>query len=254
MKRTQLIQMLNESEYTVCLSGREMIVEDGIESMRDMETAYEIEMKYGRSPEEVFSAQYFNTRTEKFYEFYREEVLSQDKEPGAAYKALAELEEMGVVKSVITRQLYNFPKRAGCKSVFNLHGNIYEKNKCPRCQKEYPMEYLRDSAKIPLCEKCKVPIHPGVTLLGEMVEIGLTTKAADEISKADTLLLAGTNMREEIVEQFLPYYHGNRVILIHAEQHYGDKEADYLVSESAADVLPEVVEELKKIRAKQQAE
>lgn len=249
MKSADLAKILNESKYTVCLSGREMIVEDGIDSMRDMETAYEIEMKYGRSPEEVFSAQYFNTRTEKFYEFYREEVLGQDKEPGAAYKALAELEEMGVIRSTITRQLYNFPKRAGCKHVFNLHGNIYEKNKCPRCGREYPMEYLRDSVKVPLCEKCGVPIHPGVTLLGEMVEIGLTTKAADEISKADILLLAGTNMRTEVVQQFLPYCHKARTILIHAGEHYADREADYFISESASVVLTEVVEELRKLRA-----
>ncbi|MDO4322650.1 MAG: Sir2 family NAD-dependent protein deacetylase [Lachnospiraceae bacterium] len=247
MNSAQIARMLSDSEYVVCLSGREMIVEDGIDSMRDMETAYEIEMKYGYSPEEVFSAQFFNTRAEKFYEFYREEVLAQDKEPGRAYKALADMEEMGILKSTITRQLFNFPRRAGCKNVFNLHGNIYEKNCCPRCNKEYPVEYLKNSKKVPLCKTCGVPIHPGVTLLGEMVEIGLTTKAADEVSKADTLLLAGTNMRTEEVQQFMRYYQGNRVILIHDGEHYGDKEADYFVNARAVDILPEIVEELKKI-------
>lgn len=251
MNSVQIAELLAASKYVVCLSGREMLVEDGIDSMRNMETAYEIEMKYGYSPEEVFSARFFNTRAEQFYEFYREEVLAQDKEPGAAYKALADMEQMGILKSTITRQLYNFPKRAGCRHVFNLHGNIYEKNHCPRCGREYPMEYLRDAKRVPLCERCRVPIHPGVTLLGEMVEIGLVTNAADEVSKADTLLLAGTRMRSELVQHFLPYYHGRRIILIHDGDHYGDREATHFVNAKAVDILPEIVRELRAIRDKE---
>lgn len=253
MKMKDLAKLLYESKYMVCISGREMIVEDGIDSMRNMETAYDIEMKYGYSPEEVFSARFFNTRAEKFYEFYREEVLAQDKEPGAAYAALAEMEEMGILKSTITRQLYNFPKRAGCKKVYNLHGNIFEKNKCPRCGKEYSMEYLRDSEKVPLCETCRVPIHPGVTLLGEMVEIGLTTKAADEVSKADVLLLAGAHMRSELVDQFMRYFHGRCVLLIHAGNHFGDKDADIFLNASASQALPLLVTELKHLRQEDKA-
>ena len=104
------------------------------------------------------------------------------------------------------------------------------------------------SGKVPLCEKCRVPIHPGVTLLGEMVEIGLTTKAADEVSKADTLLLAGTNMRAEEVQQFLCYFQGERVILIHSGTCYGDHEADYFVEASVSEMLPKVVEDIKRMR------
>ena len=87
MNGKELAGVLYKSKYTVCISGREMIVEDGIDSMRNLETAYEIETKYGYSPEEVFSARFFNTRTEQFYEFYREEVLAHLGEPeGITYQ------------------------------------------------------------------------------------------------------------------------------------------------------------------------
>ena len=247
MNARKIAEILNDSKYVVCLSGREMIVEDGIHSMREENTAYEIETKYGYSPEEVFSAQFFNTRTEMFYKFYREQVLGQIKEPGPGFKALADLVKLGVLKCTVTRQQYDFPGRAGCQNVYNLHGSIYERNHCPRCGQEYPMEYIRDSVKVPLCEKCRVPIHPGVTLLGEMVEIGLTTKAAHEVSLADTILLAG-RMKGSIATKFLPYYKGRRLILIHDGDLYGDKDADFFVREKASVILPEVVEELKKIR------
>ena len=248
MNGKELAGVLYKSKYTVCISGREMIVEDGIDSMRNLETAYEIETKYGYSPEEVFSARFFNTRTEQFYEFYREEVLAQDKEPGPSYQALAKMEELGVLQCTITRQLFDFPRRAGCHHVYNLHGNIFERNACPRCGKLYSMEYLRDSGKVPLCEKCRVPVHPGVTLLGEMVDIGLMTKAADEVAKADTLLLAGTNLWTETVQQFLKYFHGTNIILIHDGHHFADKDADIFLSGKCLEILPETAKELERLK------
>ena len=249
MKKLSLAQILYESDYVVCLTGREMIVEAGIDSMKNMETAYEIELKYGYSPEELFSAQFFSTRTELFYQFYREEVLAQDKEPGRAYAALAELEKMGVLKSTITRQLYNFSSRAGCNHVFDLHGNIYEKNHCPRCFREYPLSYIKAAGKFPVCESCGIPIHPGVVLHGEMVDIGLATRAADEVARADTLLLAGTSMRADVVLQFKRYFQGKRIVLVHAEEHFADREADNVIIGKAAEVLPLAVEELKAMKA-----
>ena len=243
MGNFSLAEILHNSNYLVCLTGREMIVEDGIDSMRDMKTAYEIELKYGYSPEEVFSAQFFSTRSEQFYEFYREEVLAQEKEPGKAYYALAALEEMGILKCIITRQLFNLDKRAGCQNVYNLHGNIYDNNHCPRCGRIYSIDHMK-KGKVPLCEKCGVPIHPGVTLLGEMVEIGLTTRAADEVSKADTLLILGSDMRTEMVQQFMKYFHGDKVVLIHGAPHYADKEADYCLYGKITDILASALKEL----------
>lgn len=255
MSYRQIAEILEKSSYVVCLSGREMIVEDGISSMRNMETAYAIELQYDYSPEELFSAQFFSTRAETFYEFYRSEVLNQAKEePGVSFHALAELERMGILKATISRQLFDFPKLAGCQNVYDLHGNIYEKNRCPRCGREYPMEYLRDAKKVPLCEKCRVPIHPGVTLLGEMIDIGRMTKAAEEVSKADTLLLAGAYMKSEMAQQFLKYYKGHNVILIHSGTAHGDKDADFFISEQAKVALPAIIEELKAIRAEDKPE
>ncbi len=253
MNSAQIAKILWESKYTVCLSGREMIVDDGIDSMRNMLSAYAIEMEYGYSPEEVFSAKFFNNRTELFYKFYREKVLAQDKEPGRAFTALARLDQMGIVKSTITRQLYDFPRRAGCRRVFNLHGTIHERNCCPRCGRDYSLEYLRTEGKVPLCSQCRVPVHPGVRLLGEMVDIKVISQAAEEVAKADTLLLAGTNMRAEVVQQFIRYYEGNRVIVIHEKEHFSDKEADYTVIQNVSDALTEIAEELRRMQEAQGA-
>ena len=54
--------------------------------------------------------------------------------------------------------------------MINLHGTIYE-NQCPRCKKQYTLEYIQNSPrKVPLCEKCNIPVRPLISLFGEMVD------------------------------------------------------------------------------------
>ena len=47
------------------------------DSIGEPEDAYDIESRYGYSPEELFSAAFYNTRPSQFYEFYKNEVLSK---------------------------------------------------------------------------------------------------------------------------------------------------------------------------------
>ncbi|MEG1716467.1 MAG: NAD-dependent deacetylase, partial [Lachnospiraceae bacterium] len=57
-----LQQMLEESKYTVVLSGFGMLVESGYPGLRDGDESYEIEQKYGYSTEEIFHSSFYNTR------------------------------------------------------------------------------------------------------------------------------------------------------------------------------------------------
>ena len=43
----------------------------------------------------------------------------------------------------------------------------------------------------PLCPECKVPIRPGVNLIGDRMSSARITMAAAELAKADTLLILG---------------------------------------------------------------
>ena len=85
--------------------------------------------------------------------------------PGKGYLEMAELEEKGLFQTIITRRVFGLPERAGCKNVINLHGSVYE-NYCPHCGKKYPVEYIREAKRVPLCTECNAPIRPGVCLMG----------------------------------------------------------------------------------------
>lgn len=234
-----LKKMLLESDYLVILKGIGVSRECGCTSYRRSKYAYEIEEKYGRSPEEIFSAGFYNTRVREFFEFYKNDLISSLGEINDGLKTLKKLEDMGVLKMIITRDIFSLAHRAGCQNVIELHGSVYH-NECPHCRRKYPLEYIRDAKGVPRCENCGTTIRPQIVLAGEMVNNALSTRAADEVSKADTLLLLGCDMSSVLAESFLRYFTGRRVILIHNREHHADSKADLVIQGKSMDILAQL--------------
>ncbi len=244
MLEKRLLQMLRESRYTTVLSGYEMLEENGYPAIRDGKESYEIEAKYGFSLEEMLSSSFYSTRTEQFFDFYRNEILSSlDIPPGKGFLLLAELERRGLIHSVITRRIYGLPGRAGCKNVINLHGSVYQ-NHCPHCGRTYPVEYIRESRRVPLCEDCNTPIRPDICFFGEMVDNRVITQAAEEVQKADLLLAAGTNLNTYLCTQLVNYYEGNKLVVVHSNPHFSDRMADLVINQRVDDTLENIIKEI----------
>ncbi|MBC5659476.1 NAD-dependent deacetylase [Anaerosacchariphilus sp. NSJ-68] len=232
--------ILDRSSYTVAMCGTDMMKESGMPSLRAPEIAYEVEKEFGYSPEEIFSSVFYVNRTEIFFKYYREKMLQPPLEPSDGFYALAELEKRGKLQCSIANNVHNLPGRAGCQKVLNLHGTIYE-NECPRCGQRYPMEYIRDSKRVPLCEKCMAVIRPKVLLFGEQVDNQMMTRAVDEISQAQVLLLLGTAIHSGLCERYVKYFKGERLILINGVEHYTDERADIVLHEEVKTALPKIV-------------
>lgn len=237
-KKIQTLKnILEDSHYTVALSGSGMMVECGYIGMKTPEKAYEIELKYGESPEDIFTSVYYNNRTAKFFEFYKEEVLLGDVNPGPSAKALAKMEEQGRLQCIITSNIYELPQKGGCKNVINLHGSIYD-NYCPHCGEKYTLDYVKNSKKLPLCEKCNHVIRPGVALFGEMMDSQLMSRAVGEIENAEVLLLLGTSLGSEVFSKYIRYFEGKKLVVIHKNKHHLDNVADLTILDEPKNVLP----------------
>ena len=91
-KIAQLRQMLDESRYTVALCGSGMLEEGGLEGLKKQERAYSIEEKYGWGVEEMYTSVFYNTRPEKFFDFYKNEILRNIPRETATAGALADME------------------------------------------------------------------------------------------------------------------------------------------------------------------
>lgn len=87
-KYEYLKKVLDDSHYTVALCGSGILAETGCRTFQNQDYAYEIEQKYGRSPEDIFASAYYMTRPNSFFEFYRAEVLEKDWKPSESCYAL----------------------------------------------------------------------------------------------------------------------------------------------------------------------
>ncbi len=228
-KKLELLHvMLKDSDNIVCLAGMGLVNESHYPNHRAAEHAYETEMKYGYSPEEFLSTRFFNTRAEQFYEYYRNELLREG-EPCPAFYALNNLELRGKLKAIITGSVHGIPQKMGCHNVLELHGNIH-RNFCPRCKRQYSVEYLKNYKEmVPLCEHCGVTIHPGMMLMGEMIDNSLMTAAVNAVENADLLLVLGDDMTTNLVSSLVKYYQGDKLVLINESHHYLDDTAKLVI-------------------------
>ena len=218
-----LKSILENGRNIVCLMGRTPAALQGCDFYRD-EYGDEVELKYGYSADDIFSSTFYSNRPRTFYKFYREEILKKRGKPDACNYALKRMEDDGRLLGIVTRGFMNRSRRAGCRNVIQLYGNIDE-NTCPRCGKKYDVDYMLTHTPLPLCEECGTLIHPGVALKGEMLDNLIMTRAADLISRADILMVVGCNLASPL-GTLVKYFNGKILALVNNEPHFSDCKAD----------------------------
>ena len=239
-KKLEILQkILDESTYTVALCGSGIVTECGQRTLKSPEMAYDMEEKYGVSPEEIFTTVYYHNRTAQFFEFYREEILRNPASVTETAEALRKMEKMGKLQCIIDSNIYQQMKCGGCEKVIPLHGSIYE-NTCPHCGKTYSMEYIRDSEKIPRCTNCGTVIRPGVKLFGEMMNSTIMSEASRQIEQAEVLLLLGTAMNSEVYSKYINHFEGRYLVVIHEEAHFMDDKADLVILGQPRQILKQL--------------
>ncbi len=246
MKEKNILQILRDSWYTVVLSGAGLMAESGYPLLRDGKESYEIEEEYGYSFEEIFSSSFYSARKELFFRFYKEFILKAvEVPPGKGFYAMKTLQDYGLIDSIITRRIAALEERAGCTNVLNMKGTVFD-NICPSCGRKYSADYMRKAKGVPLCENCLVAIRPQVCLFGEMIDNGVMTRAAEEVEKADVLLVLGASLTSPLCSQLLQYFTGKELILVTDTEHYSDQRADIVIYGRSDEFLSGMLSEYEK--------
>lgn len=233
-------KMVDESSKIVVLLGVGTFIESGGENIWSSRECYRLEEKYNKTPDEMISVEFYSARRDKFFEFYKNEILLDNLEPCSLYYDIKKLQDMGKVRTVITQNTDGIHNKAGIRDVIELHGNI-NNNWCPRCHKNYEAQYLKNAKAVPLCEDCHTSIRPGVRLFGENIANNLMTQAVNACEGADLILVLGTNMYDNMVRFCTGTYEGDRLVLITKEEHYTDKFADIVIHDNVCNVLPKII-------------
>ena len=234
-----LAKLLKEASHAVFFGGAGVSTESGIPDFRGTGGLYN---SSGEDNAYYLSNACLKNEPEKFFEFYKSSMLYPDARPNGAHMALAELEEMGIVKAVMTQNIDGLHTAAGSKNVIELHGSS-DKHYCMRCGKTFPKEKIISSEGIPRCD-CGSIIRPKVTLYGEALDEAELAKADYHTSKADVMIAAGSSLTVYPAAAYVKYF-GGRLVIINYSATDCDEDAELLYRDSVSKVLTEALRIIK---------
>ncbi len=233
----ELKEVIESSDNIVFFGGAGVSTESGIPDFRSVDGLYHQKYKY--PPETILSHSFFISRTEDFYDFYRDKLICKDAKPNRAHIALARLEQQGKLKAVVTQNIDGLHQAAGSKTVYELHGSIM-RNYCMKCRKFYGLEAIENSKGIPKCS-CGGVIKPDVVLYEEGLDDQTVRGAVKAISGADVLIIGGTSLNVYPAAGFLSYFDGRKIVLLNKSATIYDTKADIVIRDPIAQVLAECI-------------
>ena len=232
----QLRQWVNESDNIVFFGGAGVSTESGIPDFRSVDGLYN--QQYDYPPETILSHTFYRRNTEEFYRFYRNKMLCLDAKPHAAHLKLAQWEQEGKLKAVVTQNIDGLHQAAGSKKVYELHGSVL-RNFCESCHKFYDVNYIADSEGVPRCG-WGGSIKPDVVLYEEGLDQDTLTGAIRAISQADVLIVGGTSLAVYPAAGLLDYYNGNKLVLVNKTPTARDGIADLVVQGSIGEIFSQL--------------
>lgn len=231
-----LQEIIDESKNIVFFGGAGVSTESGIPDFRSEDGLYH--EKYSYPPERIISHSFFLTNPEVFYRFYKEKMLCLDAEPNAAHRKLAELEQAGKLKAVVTQNIDGLHQKAGSKIVYELHGSIH-RNYCLRCHKFYSAKLIKESEGVPYCS-CGGVIKPYVVLYEESLDSKTIEDAVTAIAHADTLIIGGTSLVVYPAAGFIDYFRGKHLVLINKAETGRAVRAELSIQAPIGEILAEI--------------
>ncbi|MFC2067929.1 NAD-dependent deacetylase [Chloroflexota bacterium] len=197
-------------------------------------------------------------------------------QPNAGHLALVELENLGILKCVITQNIDGIHEKAGTSRLLEYHGSIL-KLRCISCNSrftigDYDLQKLLENGMLPPhCLKCNGIVKTDGVAFGEPIPSDVAGDSLEEALKCDVMLICGTSA---VVFPFadLPRVARARtieggyrtdadisavdnlpaviIIEVNAEPTPLTDEgiSDYLIQGKTGEVLPGIVEQVKRLK------
>ena len=234
---TQLQEAIDKFENIVFFGGAGVSTESGIPDFRSVDGLYN--QQYDYPPETILSHTFFMNNPQEFYRFYQAKMLCDTAKPNAAHHKLAELEQTGKLKAVITQNIDNLHQMAGSRNVLELHGSVH-RNHCMKCGKFYDFSYMKNSQGIPKCQACGGTIKPDVVLYEEGLDNTTINRSVQAISAAQVLIIGGTSLAVYPAAGLIDYFQGKKLIVINKVPTPRDRQADLIISQPIGEVFSQI--------------
>lgn len=238
--------LILSSKHMLALTGAGISTESGIPDFRS-NTGYYSKM-------DPMAALSRDTLLNNPRQFYREGFVIlkdlQDKKPNEGHYALAQLEDLGYLKGIVTQNIDNLHTRAGSKTVYEVHGHTRTVH-CLKCGKTLPFEdyrkkVLMDQEIPPKCPSCGGDLRPDVVMFGDMMPPAFEAAFA-AAQNSDLMLVCGSSL----VVAPVSYLPGmvKKLIIINKEETPYDYKADIVLHEAIGPALTKIVEAVNEKRS-----
>jgi NAD-dependent deacetylase len=266
---TRAADDLLESKHAIALTGAGMSTESNIPDFRGPKGIWTLDKEAEAKAYERYELFLDNPRA------YWEEIVGlrgtygkfhgqiREAKPNPGHYALAELEALGILKCVITQNIDGLHRKAGNKRVLEYHGSV-NAVRCVSCGSRFAWEEVSLDELPPRC-KCGAVLKDDVVHFKEPIPSDVVEESEREALKCDLMLICGTSA---VVYPFanlprMARYHSRRVIAgldvvgytstvkiieVNADPTPLTQEgiSDYLIQGKTGEILPRIVEEVKK--------
>lgn len=177
-------------------------------------------------------------------DFFRIRRKLQEKaQPNPIHLGMKELEEMDVVKFLVTEATDDLYRKAGLKNFAQFHGNIY-KMRCDSCNNRFEREIFPDSDDPPKCRHCGGYVKTDIIHFGEPISEDTLQRCNEEASRSDMMMVVGSSVEiypaaslPQIVKQ-----KGGRLGEINREQTSLSLDCDISLRGKPGEIFPLLVE------------
>ena len=248
----QAAAALLEARSVVALTGAGLSVESGIPPFRGPGGLW---TKYGEPPLDGYQrflrdpAKAWRERLHPTESWARglTETLGRAK-PNAGHQALAVLEEIGVLRALITQNVDDLHRQAGSKTLLEIHGN-HALLRCLDCHTRYePAAIPVDEASLPpLCPSCGGWIKGDTVQFGEPIPPDVLRDCYAAVERCDCMLVIGTTATVYPAAEF-PFEvlrRGGQVIEVNPYESELTAAATLSLAGPGGTVLPRLVEHVK---------
>lgn len=234
---SELKRIVEANDNIVFFGGAGVSTESGIPDFRSVDGLYN--QQYDYPPETILSHTFYRKNPQEFFRFYRNKMLFLDAQPNAAHKKLAQLEQHGKLKAVITQNIDGLHQAAGSKTVLELHGSVL-RNYCESCRKFHDAAYILKSQDIPKCQACGGSVKPDVVLYEEGLDQKTINAAVRFIREAQVLIIGGTSLAVYPAAGLIDYFQGDKLVVINKAPTPRDSYADLLIQAPIGEVFAQL--------------
>lgn len=236
-----MTDLLAKAQRVTVLTGAGVSAESGVPTFREAQTGFWARFQ----PEDLATPTAFRRNPKLVWDWYawRRELVAAA-EPNPAHLALVEMEKRVPQFTLITQNVDGLHQRAGSREVIELHGNI-TRTKC--FEEDTVVASWPDTGDVPpKCPRCGGLLRPDVVWFEEALPAVALSLAFEKSAGCDVFFSVGTSTVVYPAAD-LPFHSkasGAAVVEINPNATPLTKQADYVLTGAAGEVLPEVLKAL----------